>query len=348
MDSKVIENIMKMFHFNGSGSLLYWQRIQVGNKWCLTLEGQPFLPTADRKQLKQYRNSCLKYSNYWVGQNTKVDQEWLAGLAAQEGIAYQRTSRDRDQFWGQLVVPVYIDKGKKLAGVIELAMYRPAEDFAADYLQLSNLLEGENLATKALIAKVTYEKDTIKFPLLSIGIEYLWENVTMRFFKRSVNQQAFLIKYVNRSGNWTMISSDDDLHACIADLNSGQLGFIQFWEAASISNDTVHMVVGQLYRLNGNDAGLTNYRTYCLNYDALIIGPDTQVDQMVLAGLAAQTGFAYQGTSNDRDQIMGQLVMPVYTNMRGHQTFLGVIEFVTPSPKATYNENLTTPEDIQE
>ncbi|KAD3641673.1 hypothetical protein E3N88_30897 [Mikania micrantha] len=116
----------------------------------------------------------------------------------------------------------------------------------------------------------------------------------------------------------------------------GQLGFIQFWEAASISNDTVHMVVGQLCRLNGNHVGLTNYRTYCLNYDALIIGPDTQVDQMVLAGLAAQTGFAYKGTSNDRDQIMGQLVMPVYTNMRGHQTFLGVIEFVTPSPKATY------------
>ncbi|KAD3641643.1 hypothetical protein E3N88_30867 [Mikania micrantha] len=178
MGSKVIENIMNRFHFNGSGSLLYWQRIQVGNKWCLTLEGQPFLPTADRKELKQYRNRCLKHSNYWVGQNTKVDQEWLAGLVAQEGIAYQRTSRDRNQFWGQLGVPVYIDKGKKLAGVIELAMYHPEEDYAADYLQLSNLLEGENLATKALIVKVTYKKDAIKFPLLSIGIEYLWENVT--------------------------------------------------------------------------------------------------------------------------------------------------------------------------
>ncbi|KAL8201205.1 hypothetical protein R6Q57_012544 [Mikania cordata] len=126
MDSKVIENITKRFHFNGSGSLLYWQRIQDGNKWCLTLEGQPFIPTAEK--LKQYRKFCLEYS-------------------------------------------------KKLAGVIELAKCHPGEDYAKDYLLLSNLLKGENLATKALIVKVTYKKDTIKFPLLSIGIEYLWENV---------------------------------------------------------------------------------------------------------------------------------------------------------------------------
>ncbi|KAL8266944.1 hypothetical protein R6Q59_004288 [Mikania micrantha] len=136
-----------------------------------------------------------------------------------------------------------------------------------------------------------------------------------------------------------------------------QVGFIQFWEATSSCNDTDHMInVGQLYRLNGNHEGLTNYRTDCLNYKAPI-GPDTQVDQTDLAVLAAQTGFAYQETSNAPGQFMGQLVMPVYTNMCHHQTFLGVIEFVTLFPKASYvddfkhlkklleNEKLTTPEE---
>ncbi|KAD3641639.1 hypothetical protein E3N88_30863 [Mikania micrantha] len=89
-----------------------------------------------------------------------------------------------------------------------------------------------------------------------------------------------------------------------------QVGFIQFWEATSSCNDTDHMInVGQLYRLNGNHEGLTNYRTDCLNYKAPI-GPDTQVDQTDLAVLAAQTGFAYQETSNAPGQFMGQLVMP--------------------------------------
>ncbi|KAD3641638.1 hypothetical protein E3N88_30862 [Mikania micrantha] len=97
----------------------------------------------------------------------------------------------------------------------------------------------------------------------------------------------------------------------------GQLGFLQFWEA-SFCNDMVHMVAGQLYRLNGNHEGLTDYRATCLNYETFI-GPDTHVDQEFFAGLAAQSGFAEQRTVHDHDQIMGQLVMP--------------------------NENLTTPEE---
>ncbi|KAL8266943.1 hypothetical protein R6Q59_004287 [Mikania micrantha] len=124
----------------------------------------------------------------------------------------------------------------------------------------------------------------------------------------------------------------------------GQLGFLQFWEA-SFCNDMVHMVAGQLYRLNGNHEGLTDYRATCLNYETFI-GPDTHVDQEFFAGLAAQSGFAEQRTVHDHDQIMGH-----------RQTFLGVIEFVTLSPKASYvddfnqlyrllkNENLTTPEE---
>ncbi|KAD3641609.1 hypothetical protein E3N88_30833 [Mikania micrantha] len=136
----------------------------------------------------------------------------------------------------------------------------------------------------------------------------------------------------------------------------GQLGFLQFWEATSGCNDSVHMVVGQLYRLNGNHEGLTDYRATCLHYETFI-GPDTHVDPEFFAGLAAQTGFAEQRTVHDHHQIMGQLVMPVFTNLRSHQTFLGVIEFVTLPPKASYvddfnqlyrllkNENFTTPEE---
>ncbi|KAL8201192.1 hypothetical protein R6Q57_012531 [Mikania cordata] len=144
------------------------------------------------------------------------------------------------------------------------------------------------------------------------------------------------------------------INTVLRDFDFGaQVGLLQFWENKSGRSDSVRLVLGQLYQFNENHEGVTNYRTrWCHKYDKTIIKPDTHVDPLFFAGLAAQTGFADQRTNHDPDQFIGLLVIPVYTNLH---TFLGVIEFVTPSPKASYvddfnklygllkKENLTTP-----
>ncbi|KAD3641642.1 hypothetical protein E3N88_30866 [Mikania micrantha] len=208
MDPAGIENIMNGFDFQERAALLqYWRRIPVGSKWTLTVEGQPFFTNEATNGLINYRRRCLN--------DVHCKQCLLNDLSVYGGKAYQRALGDPNQFMGQLVVPVY--EGKKLAGVIELTTPEPEEDYADEFLRLSISLGREGLATKALTVKVTCG-DTIRFPLLSNGINYLWENVTTRF--PTVNHQSFLIKYVNRRHKSISISSDDDLKACIADSNN--------------------------------------------------------------------------------------------------------------------------------
>ncbi|KAL8266879.1 hypothetical protein R6Q59_004223 [Mikania micrantha] len=159
---------------------------------------------------------------------------------------------------------------------------------------------------------------------------------------------------IQSKNSFKLVTMQFKIYKVLQEFNfRGQVGFLQFWEDISGHDDSVRLVVGQLYRLNGNHDGLTAYRATCLHYDTFI-GPDTHVDPLFFAGLAAQTGFADQRTNHDPNQFIGQLVIPVYTNLH---TFLGVIEFVTPSPKESYvddfnqlygllkNENLTTPEE---
>ncbi|KAI7754828.1 hypothetical protein M8C21_018921 [Ambrosia artemisiifolia] len=218
MESK-INNVMRKFDFKGqAGSLQYWEYKQVGQKKVLSLVGQPILSTQGQKGLKNYRKRSFNYTNASVGPDTEVDQEWLAGLAAQKRVPRQRTSRDPNQILGQLVVPVFSYQGadEKFVGVIELTTALPKTSYDEEFNQIQNLLKNENL-TKPLenTIKVIYGDDIYKFQLpLPSGIADVWENMKMR--NSEVNQKTFRLECEDGSGYLICISSDDDLRARIA------------------------------------------------------------------------------------------------------------------------------------
>ncbi|KAF5753801.1 hypothetical protein HanXRQr2_Chr17g0784131 [Helianthus annuus] len=148
MQSK-INNVMRKFNFEGqSGSLQYWEYKQSGHKGRLTVADQLFVSSRNQRGLREYRNHCLK-KKVSVGPDTEVDQEYLAGLAAQKKVAFERTSCDPDQILGQLVVPVFSYQGadKKLIGVIELTTFFVKESYEEDFNQIQSLLQNESLAT---------------------------------------------------------------------------------------------------------------------------------------------------------------------------------------------------------
>ncbi|XP_035842556.1 uncharacterized protein LOC110923307 isoform X2 [Helianthus annuus] len=126
----------------------YWEYKQSGHKGRLTVADQLFVSSRNRRGLREYRNRCLK-KKVSVGPDTEVDQEYLAGLAAQKKVAFERTSCDPDQILGQLVVPVFSYQGadEKLIGVIELTTFFAKESYEEDFNQIQSLLQKESLAT---------------------------------------------------------------------------------------------------------------------------------------------------------------------------------------------------------
>ncbi|GKE23876.1 hypothetical protein Tco_1435388 [Tanacetum coccineum] len=139
-----IGNIFRGFDFQRkSGSLLFWKNTTAGNGWSLQLTGQPSRSNRDHTALENYRNECFLHGE--VGPGTWAQQGCFAGKAAQEMYPQQRTKHDRDQFLGQLVVPVF--DHEILVGVIELVTLVPKDDYGPELNQISRLLRAENLHT---------------------------------------------------------------------------------------------------------------------------------------------------------------------------------------------------------
>ncbi|MFS8030344.1 hypothetical protein Hanom_Chr17g01532941 [Helianthus anomalus] len=143
MQSK-INNVFQKFNFEGRGGCLqFWELgSSVHNKMVLTVIGQPSRSNKNNEALENYRKKCLQY-DFFIGRDTPVDQEWFAGLAAQTGNSDQRTSRARDQFMGQLVMPVFSDRDGNdiFLGVIEFVTTIPKKSYAKDFNQIHNLLK---------------------------------------------------------------------------------------------------------------------------------------------------------------------------------------------------------------
>ncbi|MFS8030303.1 hypothetical protein Hanom_Chr17g01532421 [Helianthus anomalus] len=142
MQSK-INSVMQKFNFEGqSGSHQYWEYKQSGHKGCLTVADQLFVSSRNQRRLREYRNHCLK-KKVSVGPDTEVDQEYLAGLAAQKKVAFERIGCDPEQILGQLVVPVFSYQGadEKLIGVIELTTFFAKESYEEDFNQIQSLLQ---------------------------------------------------------------------------------------------------------------------------------------------------------------------------------------------------------------
>ncbi|KAJ0726488.1 putative PB1 domain-containing protein [Helianthus annuus] len=224
-----IENAIKRFDFGEqSGVVLFWKYTALGHGWwTLTVKDQPFWSskkgsTKDHKALERYRKRNLRY-DYPIRPGNKVDQEWLAGLAARIGVSDQRTFQAKNQFLGQLVVPVSLNEGAHqiLLGVIELVTAEPKENYVEEFIQIRNLLNEKNLATGPLakMIKASYLGETVKFQLpISSGIPYLRERVTERF--KILRQKAFRIIYNDGKSSFLVISNEGDLHRCIASSGS--------------------------------------------------------------------------------------------------------------------------------
>lgn len=127
------------FDFKGqSGSIMFWKYVPVRNGWYLTVEDQPFRSSQNEKAFEDYRKWCLGDHDILIGLETKVQHEWFAGLASQTKIAEQRTKHDRDQFFGQLVMPVFCkaDGNETFLGVIELVTMHRKGSYETDYKQI--------------------------------------------------------------------------------------------------------------------------------------------------------------------------------------------------------------------
>ncbi|KAF5778957.1 putative PB1 domain-containing protein [Helianthus annuus] len=230
-----IENAIKRFDFGEqSGVVLFWKYTALGHGWwTLTVKDQPFWSskkgsTKDHKALERYRKRNLRY-DYPIRPGNKVDQEWLAGLAARIGVSDQRTFQAKNQFLGQLVVPVSLNEGAHqiLLGVIQLVTAEPKENYVEEFIQIRNLLNEKNLATGPLakMIKASYLGETVKFQLpISSGIPYLRERVTERF--KILRQKAFRIIYNDGKSSFLVISNEGDLHRCIASSGSPTIGML--------------------------------------------------------------------------------------------------------------------------
>ncbi|GJU15410.1 hypothetical protein Tco_1143376 [Tanacetum coccineum] len=90
----------------------------------------------------------------------------------------------------------------------------------------------------------------------------------------------------------------------------------------------------QPLRSNRDHTALENYRNECFRHGD--VGPGTWALHGCFAGQAAQTMVPQQRTNQDPDQLLGQLVVPVFAQ----GTLVGVIELVTLVPKEDYGYDL--------
>ncbi|KAJ0666339.1 putative PB1 domain-containing protein [Helianthus annuus] len=206
----------------------------------LTLTEQPYMLTRDHEGLLQdYRRRCLVNRYPFVGLETKVGN-WLAGRAAQTRIADHRTihhalnPEDRHPAdvggKGQLVLPVFRDQGdrNKLVGIIEYVTPVPKGSYVEDFEQIHNLLKdvGLNSTYMGKTIKVEYDDDLIKFTLpLSAKLTDLHKEVIKRFLK--LKPRNLCVEYKDTEGNRLPISSDEALHACMAESSSRGEKFIR-------------------------------------------------------------------------------------------------------------------------
>ncbi|KAF5753800.1 hypothetical protein HanRHA438_Chr17g0794701 [Helianthus annuus] len=109
-------------------------------------------------------------------------------------------------------------------------------------------------------------------------------------------------------------------------------GFLQYWEYKQDGHKERLAVADQLFVANRNQRGLQEYRKNCLK-EEVFVGPATKV------GLAAQNGVAIQSTSHGPDQIMGHLIVPVFSYQGADKRLIGVIELTTFYPKESYEED---------
>ncbi|KAI7754820.1 hypothetical protein M8C21_018913 [Ambrosia artemisiifolia] len=168
----------------------------------LMLTDQTLMSTRD-EGLEEYRRRCLENRCRFVGLATSVGN-WLAGRAAQTGIADHRTKQhvtnQQDQHsadiggMGQLVLPVFYGQGagNKLVGIIELVTSVPKESYVEDFEQVQKLLktqqeaketdEGLKSSYMGKTIKFKYNDDLIKFTLrLSAEFADLHREVKTRF-----------------------------------------------------------------------------------------------------------------------------------------------------------------------
>ncbi|KAD3641630.1 hypothetical protein E3N88_30854 [Mikania micrantha] len=152
----VLREVFENFNFHKeSGLLQFWacstdhDSEEIGCNLVLT--DLTYNLTQDQG-LEDYRNRCLVKQYPLIGMETSVGN-WLAGRAAQTGIADHRTKHyvvDQDDQHsadvgarGQLVLPVFFDEGaeNKLAGVIEYVTPVRKESYVEDFEQIQNLLK---------------------------------------------------------------------------------------------------------------------------------------------------------------------------------------------------------------
>ncbi|KAM0059604.1 putative PB1 domain-containing protein [Helianthus debilis subsp. tardiflorus] len=238
-----IDRTFRSFNFgNGSGLLQYWECTpsELENIGCnLMLTDQTFMSTPD-EGLEDYRRRCLENRHRFVGLETSVGN-WLAGRAAQTGIADHRTIHhvlnQEDQHSadlggkGQLVLPVFYDQGagNKLVGIIEFVTPVPKECYVEDFEHIHDLLKDEGLKSEYLgkTIKVEYN-DMIKFTLpLSAKLTDLHSKVTERF--TDLEHQEFRVEYNDNEGNRLPISSDEDRRVCLAESSSKGAKFIRMY-----------------------------------------------------------------------------------------------------------------------
>ncbi|KAD3641713.1 hypothetical protein E3N88_30937 [Mikania micrantha] len=239
----IVGEVFEGFNFhNESGLLQFWacstdpDSKEIGCNLVLT--GLTCNPTQDQG-LEDYRKRCLEKQYPSVGIETSVGN-WLAGRAAQTGIADQRTKHhvlgQDDQHSadvgakGQLVLPIFFHEGagNKLVGVIEYVTTVRKESYVEDFEQIHNLLKDKGLKSTYMgkTIKVVYDGDMVKFRLpLSAKFTELHTEVTKRF--TDLEHKKFSIKYEDNKGIILPISSDEVLRGCIKDSSSKGANFIK-------------------------------------------------------------------------------------------------------------------------
>ncbi|KAL8266939.1 hypothetical protein R6Q59_004283 [Mikania micrantha] len=241
IESVLIE-VFRNFNFHReSGLLQFWacstdpDSEDVGCSLMLT--DLACNPTQDQG-LEDYRKRCLERHYPFVERITSVGN-WLAGRAAQTGIADHRTARhvldQEDQHSrdigarGQLVLPVFYNDGAgiKPAGIIEYVTTVRKESYVQDFEQIHNLLQDKGLESTYMgkTVKVVYNGTMIRFTLpLSAEFTDLHREVTKRFTQ--LQHQIFRVEYNTTEGLRLPISSDDDLRRCMAESSSRGKKFI--------------------------------------------------------------------------------------------------------------------------
>ncbi|KAD3641629.1 hypothetical protein E3N88_30853 [Mikania micrantha] len=220
LDSTLREVFGKFNFHKESGLLQFWAfstdpEAEMG--WNLVLTNITCNPTQDQG-LEDYRKRCFEREYPSVGIETSVGN-WLAGRAAQTGIADHRTKHhvldQEDQHSrdigarGQLVLPVFSDEdaGNKLAGVIEYVTIERKESYVEDFEQFQNSLKDKGLKSTYMgkTIKVVYNGHMIKFTLpLSAKFTDMLREVTKRF--TGLEHKKFRVEYVDKKDTNTSLS----------------------------------------------------------------------------------------------------------------------------------------------